>query len=64
MMTCRGVLFFSYIVSGNLLHQDLHCQDIPGKLANAGAQKRRFRPGMSDRLEQPRSVRHPAIVTW
>lgn len=64
MLTCRGVLFLSYKVSGNLLHQDLHCQDISRKLANAGAQKRGSRTGMSDGLEQPRSIRHPAIVIW
>lgn len=64
MLTCRGVLFFSYIVSSNYLHQDLHCQDIPGKLEKLWGPKRGFRLGISDRLEQPRSIRHPAIVIW
>jgi hypothetical protein len=44
MLTCRGVLFF-YIVSSNELHQDLHCQDIPGKLENSGAQREVSDPG-------------------
>lgn len=38
-------LFFSYIVSSNELHQELHCQDIPGKLENSGAQRVASDPG-------------------
>lgn len=38
-LICRGVLFFPYVVSSNELHQGLHCQDIPGKLENSGAQR-------------------------